>query len=60
MSDEDRILFQLGRRGGAITELDDIMNPAIRSKLLSAKKHIENESQGGVPEYIQAMKRRFV
>ena len=60
MPDEDRILFQLGRRGGAITRLDEMDNPVIRSKLLSAKRHIESEMPGGVPEYIQVIKKRFV
>lgn len=60
MTDEDRILFQLARRGGAISELNDMRDPAIRSKLLAAKRHIEKEMPGGVPEYIQAIKKRFV
>lgn len=60
MSNDDRLLFQLGRRGGAIRDLEEMDDPVMRSKLLSAKLHIENELAGGVPEYIQAIKKHFV
>ncbi len=60
LSDQDRLLFQLGRRGGAITEVGEMDDPEIMSRLLSAKNQIEREMPGGVPEYIQAIKKRFV
>ena len=60
MSEEDRLLFQLGRRGGAIRDLDEMKDPVLKSKLVSAKLHIEKEMPGGVTEYIQAIKKRFV
>jgi biotin synthase-like enzyme len=60
LSDEDRLLFQLGRRGGAIRFLDDLNDPAVSNSLKAAKRQIEKEVPGGVPEYIQAMKKQFV
>lgn len=60
MPEDDRLLFQLGRRGGALSDLDEMNDPAVKSKLLSAKLHIEREMPGGVTEYIQAIKKRFV
>lgn len=60
MPDEERVLFQLARRGGAVRGLVDFRDAGLRRRLLEAKKEIEAEVPGGVPEYIQAMKRRFV
>ena len=60
LPDEERLLFQLGRRGGAIRSLDDLNEPVVRGRLQEAKRQIESEVDGGVPDYIQAMKRQFV
>jgi radical SAM superfamily enzyme YgiQ (UPF0313 family) len=60
LSDEDRLLFQLGRRGGAIRYLDDMNDPAVLGSLKAAKRQIEKELPGGVPEYLQAIKKQFV
>jgi biotin synthase-like enzyme len=60
LPDEERLLFQLGRRGGAIRSLDDLNEPVVRGRLQEAKRQIESEVDGGLPSYIQAMKRQFV
>lgn len=60
MSDEDRLLFQLGRRGGAIRGLQDFHQPGVLGKLREAKNQIESEVAGGLAEYLQAIKMRFV
>jgi hypothetical protein len=60
LSEADRLMFQLGRRGGAFRTIDDLFEPGVRSRLEAAKLQIENELPGGIPEYIQAIKRRFV
>ncbi len=60
LSDEERLLFQLGRRGEALRSLDDLNQPVVRARLEEAKRQIESEVDGGVPSYIQALKRRFV
>lgn len=60
MPDDERLLFQLGRRGGAIRNLDDLKDPLVRKRLESAKKEIEKELPGGVPQYIEEIKKRFV
>ncbi|AFM22826.1 radical SAM protein [Desulfomonile tiedjei] len=60
MSDEDRLLFQLGRRGGALRSLDDFADREVMSSLIEARKQIEREVPGGIPEYMEAVKRRFV
>ena len=60
LPDEERLLFQLGRRGGAIRSLSELNQPAVRMRLEQAKRQIEQEVSGGVPTYIQALKKRFV
>lgn len=60
LSDDERLLFQLGRRGGAIRYLDDMQEPAMLARLKEAKRQIEKEMPGGVVEYIQAVKKQFV
>jgi biotin synthase-like enzyme len=61
LSDDDRLLFQLGRRGGAIRYLDDLlMNPAVKLRLQEAKRQIEKDMPGGVPEYLQAVKNQYL
>jgi uncharacterized Fe-S cluster-containing MiaB family protein len=60
LADDDRLLFQLGRRGGALRGLDDFSRPGVRARLEAAKLQIESENPGGLPEYIHATKMRFV
>lgn len=60
MSDDDRLLFQLGRRGGALRSLTDLDQPDVLARLQEAKRQIEREMPGGIPEYMEAVKRRFV
>ena len=50
LPEQDKLLFQLGRRGGALRDLDDLDQPLVKARLLSAKAHIERETPGGVPE----------
>ncbi len=58
--EEDRLLFQLGRRGGALHNFDDLYTPAILSRLKEVKKRIDRDTPGGVAEYIRVMKTQFV
>jgi len=60
LPEEDRLLFQLGRRGGALRNLNDLSHPVMKARLTEAKRQIDKELPGGVQEYIQTMKRRFV
>jgi hypothetical protein len=60
MPDDDRLLFQLGRRGGALRIVTDLDQPEVLARLREAKRQIEKEMPGGIPEYMEAVKRRFV
>ncbi len=60
LRDEERLLFQLGRRGGGLRSVSDLRHPDIRARLEAAKRQIELELPGGVPEYLEAIKLRFI
>jgi len=61
LSEEDRLLFQLGRRGGLIRYLDDVlMNPAVKLRLQEAKRQIEKDLPGGIPAYVEAVKKQYI
>lgn len=60
LSDEDRLLFQLGRRGGGLRSVEDLAHPEVLARLREAKNQIDKEMPGGIPEYMEAVKRRFV
>lgn len=60
MPERERLLFQLGRRGGALRSLEEVWQPQVRNRLLDAAKQIEDEMPGGIADYIQAIKRQFV
>jgi biotin synthase-like enzyme len=60
LPEEDRLLFQLGRRGGALRSVAELDDPKVKTRLSEAKRQIEHEMPGGVPQYILALKRQFV
>lgn len=44
LSAEDRLLYRLGRRGGAIQSLDDLKNSVLRSRLEVARRELAAEA----------------
>lgn len=60
MDDDDRLLFQLGRRAGAIRDLDELKDPLTRTKLEAARLEIQAQVPGGIPQYMAEIKKRFV
>lgn len=60
LPEEERLMFQLGRRGGGLRSLDDLNHAAVRTRLREAKMQIEAEVPGGVPEYLNLIKKQFV
>ena len=60
LPDDERLLFQLGRRGGALRYLSDFDETAVRTQLERAKAQIDREVPGGLEEYLSEMKRRYV
>lgn len=58
--EQDRLLFQLGRRGAGLRKFSEIKAPQVREQLVNAKAQIDKELEGGIPEYIEEMKNRFL
>lgn len=60
LPDDERLLFQLGRRGGALRSLSELQNPSVKTRLEEARRQIEQQVSGGIPVYLEAAKRQFV
>lgn len=41
LSDEERLMYQLGRRGGAFRSVNDLYEPGVRTRLEMAKKKLK-------------------
>ena len=60
LPDDERLLFQLGRRGGSIRRVDDLESPAVKSRLEEAKRHIDQQVPGGIEVYLKAIKKHYI
>ena len=60
LPDNERLLFQLGRRGGAIRSLSELQNPSVKTRLEEARRQVEQQVSGGIPVYLEAVKRQYV
>ncbi len=60
LADDERLLFQLGRRGGSIRRVDDLQSPAVKSRLEEAGRHIEQQVPGGIEAYLKAIKKHYI
>jgi len=60
LSDEERLLFRLGRRGGAIRSLDDLHNYALRSRLEQARRELELETNGNIERVITELGDQYI
>ena len=52
MPEEDRLLFRLGRRGGALRSLDEFNDPGMRQRLECAMKEMASETGGDLERVI--------
>ncbi|HTY24028.1 MAG TPA: radical SAM protein [Desulfomonilaceae bacterium] len=60
LPDDDRLLFQLGRRSGTVRYLDDLAHPSVKSRLEQAKLQIEKDVPGGIPAYLGAVRSQYL
>jgi len=60
MPDEERLLFRLGRRGGALRSLDDLNDPPLRQRLQLAMKELVSETSGDVEKLITELADRYI
>ena len=61
LSAEDRLLYRLGRRGGAIQAgLADLENPALRRRLEAARRELEAETGGDLESIITELGDQYI
>ncbi len=60
MPDEERLLFRLGRRGGALRSLDDLNDPMMRQRLQSAMRDLTSQTEGDVENVITELGDRYI
>ncbi len=60
MPDHERLLFRLGRRGGALRRLDEINDPAIRRRLETAVRDLAPESAGDIEKLIKELADQYI
>lgn len=60
LPDEERLLYRLGRRGGAIRSLDDLNNDALRGRLEQARRELELETDGNIERVITELGDQYI
>ncbi len=60
LPDEDRLLFRLGRRGGALHSPDELGNPLVRSRLEQAKRDLEAQTGKDIEGVIKELADQYV
>jgi hypothetical protein len=60
LSAEERLLYRLGRRGGAIQSLADLENPALMRRLEAARQQLESEAGGDIESVITELGDQYI
>lgn len=60
LPDEERLLFRLGRRGGALRSLDELNDPVMRQRLQTAMRELESEMGGNVEKVITELADQYI
>ena len=60
LSAEDRLLYRLGRRGGAIQGLADLEDPELRRRLEAARRELEAETGGDLESVITELGDQYI
>jgi histone acetyltransferase (RNA polymerase elongator complex component) len=60
LSPEDRLLYRLGRRGGAVQGLADLENPALMKRLEAARRELEAETGGDLESIITELGDQYI
>jgi radical SAM superfamily enzyme YgiQ (UPF0313 family) len=60
MVPEEKLLFRLGRRGGALRSLDDLNDPVMRQRLQLAMKDMASEAGGDVEKIITELADQYI
>jgi hypothetical protein len=57
---EEKLLFRLGRRGGALRSLDELNDPVMRQRLQLAMKELKSETDGDVEKLITELADQYI
>jgi histone acetyltransferase (RNA polymerase elongator complex component) len=57
---EEKLLFRLGRRGGALRSLDDLNDPMTRRRLQLAMKDLTSETDGDLEKLIKELADQYI
>ncbi len=57
---EEKLLFRLGRRGGALHSLDELNDPLLRQRLQLAMKEMASETGGDVEKLITELADQYI
>ncbi|MGA2222934.1 MAG: hypothetical protein ABSH41_00650 [Syntrophobacteraceae bacterium] len=57
---EEKLLFRLGRRGGALRSLDELNDPVMRQRLQLAMKEMASEMGGDLEKLITELADQYI
>ena len=57
---EEKLLFHLGRRGGALRSLDDLADPVMRQRLESAMEEMAAETGGDLEKIMTELADQYI
>lgn len=60
LSDEERLLFRLGRRGGALQSIEELQHPVTRQRLERARMELEKEAGVPIDQVIDELADRYI
>jgi radical SAM superfamily enzyme YgiQ (UPF0313 family) len=60
LPEEERLLYRLGRRGGALQSLDDLNDPRTRSRLDRARRDLAAENAGDLERIITELGDQYI
>lgn len=60
LPDEERLLYRLGRRGGALRSVDDLDDPLMRQRLQTAMRDLASQTGGDVEKLITELADQYI
>lgn len=60
LAPEDKLMYRLGRRGGAIRSLDDLSDPLLRQRLQTAMRDLVSETGNDLEKLITELGNRYI
>lgn len=60
LPEEEKLLFRLGRRGGAVRSLDDLQDPSLKKRLVQAGRDLMRQTQGDLEGIITELGDQYI